>query len=294
MSHKQNRIELPQLLAALHKHHREVEVNYQRQIDKRAGSIVERHRAAGTLRADLPGDDLTASLVKFYRGEAKDELVEESGQAIRPRSPWETAVRFVEVRFTVPLEWRPEDDYVGSDKHETPFEERLSEYAGAVWNGWSITPDSFSAEIARLDENGAGEELLAEIWEKHREEAQILKLPEPNIASADDDPAKVTGDFGALALRGKGHGVAAMGDTKPLPAIWKPPADYVGVKTILQDRRFRKDGKNPPRTTIQQWERDHSPPARVADPASGEIYLPETWVDERWKEWSPRLRKQST
>lgn len=69
---------------------------------------------------------------------------------------------------------------------------------------------------------------------------------------------------------------------------WTPPPGFVGVKRILHDATYRKEGKNPSRSTIQQWERKEQPPKRERDPQSGEIYFPKDWVDKHWKKWKPR------
>lgn len=79
---------------------------------------------------------------------------------------------------------------------------------------------------------------------------------------------------------------------------WEPPDGFVGTKTITSDPRFRKHGKNPPRTTIDQWYQDAvkrgEPPERHYAPDSREVYLPLRWVTERIASWHPRQRKPRT
>ncbi len=79
---------------------------------------------------------------------------------------------------------------------------------------------------------------------------------------------------------------------------WGPPEGYVGTKTITLDQRFRKDGKNPPRTTIDAWyaaaKRAGQAPAKAHDPSTHELFLPESWVHERMATWSPRASKPPT
>jgi len=84
----------------------------------------------------------------------------------------------------------------------------------------------------------------------------------------------------------------------PAAHEWQPRSGFVGTKTICNDRRFQKDGKNPPRTTIDVWitaARNHdTPPETDYDPATNELYLPESWVFDQIYRWSPRRRKPVT
>lgn len=83
-----------------------------------------------------------------------------------------------------------------------------------------------------------------------------------------------------------------------VPSRWQPPKGYVGSKTILSHERFRKGGKNPSRSTLQEWEnRSNSSEdqvQRVVAPDSGEVFFPEAWVQDQMKRWHPRVdRPQS-
>ncbi len=73
---------------------------------------------------------------------------------------------------------------------------------------------------------------------------------------------------------------------------WKPPLGYVGVKTICSDERFRKNGKNPARTTIHAWikcgQRTGIPVSVLKAPDSQEVHVPENWVMDQISTWNPR------
>ncbi len=73
---------------------------------------------------------------------------------------------------------------------------------------------------------------------------------------------------------------------------WQPPEGYVGAKDILLDARFKKGGKNPPRSTLQDWERrskKSKSPVRVEKaPDTKECYYPEAWIFEQIRAWNPR------
>lgn len=79
---------------------------------------------------------------------------------------------------------------------------------------------------------------------------------------------------------------------------WSPPAGFVGTKTIMMDARFRKKGKNPPRTTIDVWlkaARDRGESVqRHSAPDTRELFLPEKWVMKRIRSWNPRPLKNGT
>jgi hypothetical protein len=107
-----------------------------------------------------------------------------------------------------------------------------------------------------------------------------------------------------LPARDKPHVRAILGEvrhdlegsrtTPEAPALrkWQPKAGYIGVKTICTDARFRKNGKNPPRSTIEVWmkraQRIRKPVKVVKAPDSGEVHLPEVWVLKQVKRWNPR------
>jgi len=79
--------------------------------------------------------------------------------------------------------------------------------------------------------------------------------------------------------------------TKP---PWEPPPGYVGTKTIMHDPRFKKLGKNPPRSTIQRWgersEKEGEPVKIERAPDTHECYYPQQWVMDQVERWNPRKR----
>ena len=81
-------------------------------------------------------------------------------------------------------------------------------------------------------------------------------------------------------------GGGADGGDKPSIELWSPSPGYVGTKRIMRDERFRKNGKNPPRTTLQQWQKSNPPVERAPD--SGELFYPESWVLDCIRTWHPR------
>jgi hypothetical protein len=82
---------------------------------------------------------------------------------------------------------------------------------------------------------------------------------------------------------------------KELIAPWTPPPGYVGRKTICNDVRFRKKGKNPSPSTIDVWvkaaERDGQPVKIEKAPDSGENHYPEDWIIEQIRRWNPRAQR---
>lgn len=78
---------------------------------------------------------------------------------------------------------------------------------------------------------------------------------------------------------------------------WVPPLGYVGRKTICNDARFRKGGKNPPLTTIDVWvkaaEREGNPVKIEKAPDNGENHYPEAWIVEQIRNWNPRANKRN-
>lgn len=73
---------------------------------------------------------------------------------------------------------------------------------------------------------------------------------------------------------------------------WTPPSGTVGTKEIMASPRFQKSGKNPPRSTIQEWQ-NNSPPASVHSATdTGESFFPEDWVFERIADWHPRNKRR--
>lgn len=77
------------------------------------------------------------------------------------------------------------------------------------------------------------------------------------------------------------------------PTPWAPPSGHVGVKEIMTDQRFMKNGKNPPRATIQDWvnRKDGSRVQAEQAPDTLETYYPESWVHEQIRRWNPRKPK---
>jgi hypothetical protein len=67
---------------------------------------------------------------------------------------------------------------------------------------------------------------------------------------------------------------------------WDPPPGYVGRKTICNDARFRKKGKNPSPTTIDVWVNAAVKVEKAPD--TGENHYPETWINEQISQWNPR------
>ena len=146
----------------------------------------------------------------------------------------------------------------------------LWRYAHRVQSGALLETDAVSREIARLHDHVVTDRLLTEVWQKFPDDAQAMGLPKPPSADEHGEPLD-----------------------KPLtPTRWEPPTGYVGVKTVARDRRFRKNGKNPPRTTIQEWirraEQRGSPVKVIRAPDSKEVHLPEKWVHEQIALWHPR------
>lgn len=94
-----------------------------------------------------------------------------------------------------------------------------------------------------------------------------------------------------MKMRISTNDTAASGGT-PASNTWQPPAGFVGVKAIGLDPRFSKNGKNPPRTTIQNWQetdtRNGKPPEVITAPDNGEVHLPEVWVMDHIARWTPR------
>lgn len=100
---------------------------------------------------------------------------------------------------------------------------------------------------------------------------------------------------------------------------WQPPPGFEGRKSVCTHQRFRKDGKNPPATTIDVWvkaaeragrtvthvrdplseERADDPVGRLEHrellifhaPDSGECFYPERWIMDRIRTWNPRHPK---
>ncbi len=71
-------------------------------------------------------------------------------------------------------------------------------------------------------------------------------------------------------------------------AEWSVPEGYVRVSEISNDSAFKKNGKSPPRTTVQRWADKPSAPEAVKDPATGENCYPREWVMEQRAQWAPR------
>ena len=101
-------------------------------------------------------------------------------------------------------------------------------------------------------------------------------------------------DIGGRVVRGETAWRLKDGGT-PLGGVaceWKPSPGFVGVKTIGMAERFRKNGENPPRTTIDVWisraENQGTAVTKEYAPDSNEVHLPEAWVLEQIKQWNPR------
>lgn len=72
-----------------------------------------------------------------------------------------------------------------------------------------------------------------------------------------------------------------------------PPVGNVAVSTITHGAKYKKNGKNPARTTIQQWEKRESV-AKAYHPQSNEVAYPQEWVSRHWNKWSPRQPQRNT
>jgi len=68
---------------------------------------------------------------------------------------------------------------------------------------------------------------------------------------------------------------------------WEPPAGYVSVQKIMSDERFRKNGKNPQRSTIQRWMETRGTKV-VKHPHKHLVHVPEEWAHEQIERWTPR------
>ncbi len=88
----------------------------------------------------------------------------------------------------------------------------------------------------------------------------------------------------------KAHNARSPGNSKI--SRWEPTPGYIGVIEIMSHERFRKKGKNPPRTTIDAWinqSRNGDDPVSIEKaPDTQEVHLPESWVFKRIQIWSPR------
>jgi len=73
---------------------------------------------------------------------------------------------------------------------------------------------------------------------------------------------------------------------------WQCPDGYVSVDDIMLDPKYKKNGKNPPRTTIQKWEqksiRNGDPVNCIKAPDSQTKHYPEFWVMVQVQLWHPR------
>ena len=117
--------------------------------------------------------------------------------------------------------------------------------------------------------------------------------PPPEAAEPAEGPQDPTAEGGPTQETGTGRGADASRRDVDHRKAWEPPEGYVRVSTIQGDEEYQKDGKNPPRTTIQQWEtRDR--PDIVQDPATTENCYPKGWVSECMKKWSPRKQRKTS
>jgi hypothetical protein len=88
------------------------------------------------------------------------------------------------------------------------------------------------------------------------------------------------------------------GQRSPSNRSWEPPPGFVGMTNIMFDMRFKKNGKNPPRTTIQVWtDKARKSGALVVGetyikaPDNKMVYVPESWVTGQIALWNPRADK---
>lgn len=81
------------------------------------------------------------------------------------------------------------------------------------------------------------------------------------------------------------------GGGKAMPT-WTPRPGFVGVKAVCNLPQFQKKGKNPPRTTIEQWVKSARGRGETVTiekaPDSGENHYPEQWIKDCIARWNPR------
>lgn len=124
-----------------------------------------------------------------------------------------------------------------------------------------------------------------------REQIEVLRSVERLIQLAEHD---LLTDSNQKLSSDTDHPLAGIGTLHPSKGLarWRPPPGYVGTKEIGIDNRFKKDGKNPPRTTIDVWLKKH-PTTKIPAPDSREIHISETWVLERIAGWNPRSENRT-
>lgn len=118
------------------------------------------------------------------------------------------------------------------------------------------------------------------------------------VAIEFDDRSQPRDSFACYWITSEGLAVLERDDANtPVtdvrrPKRWEPQPGYVGTKTITTDERFRKDGKNPPQSTMQRWvkrsEKEGEPVHTDKAPDSGEKFYPEQWVLEQIERWHPQ------
>ena len=195
--------------------------------------------------------------------------------------------------------------FVAVDCVSEKLEEPLGEVEGKEYNErhWiEVIPRcGFLTEFNReLKEAMQGDQTLdpIQVYEKVMYRFGYLRIPVPGPESSRTEELR-SDDYRyvcchSLTTQGikvvRAHEApsrASEPETERAVKPWSAPTGYVGVKTICTHVRFQKSGKNPPRTTIQAWEKSN-PTVRDASPDSRETFLPESWVFERIAEWNPR------
>lgn len=136
------------------------------------------------------------------------------------------------------------------------------------------------------------DDILRPTVESHQE--HLMHSAELLLENLTEAAERFSADLELLAaeLRLKEQSAPSHRPVQPPPPQWRPPEGYVGAKQISTAPRFQKKGKNPPRTTLQEWEKrsskSKSPIHVVKAPDSNECYYPEAWVHEQIQQWNPR------
>jgi hypothetical protein len=178
------------------------------------------------------------------------------------------------------------------------FDEALCQAARHAWAYGPVQVDPIALGFLReQDESGYTEALVTALWAEYRSDCEAMRLETP-----DDTPV---GDGVTMTRNKRRFDRAAMSEQPvSLPSVlrvsgkpWEPPNGYVGTNEIVNDARFRKNGKNPVQSTIQRWvDRDNREAKKNANsqviieraPDTHECYYPESWVFEQIKRWHPR------
>lgn len=128
---------------------------------------------------------------------------------------------------------------------------------------------------------GTPEKAIRDVWKVLVEYKEVLR---------DDDASHRLGDAVWRRSPAASSPNASLEGSACTP--WTAPPGYVSVSDIQHDPKFSKNGKNPPRTTIDYWmktrEHEGSPVKSVKAPDNNEVHLPVSWVEECLLHWNPR------